>query len=489
MEQHISFTASTEAAIDRLNAVIDHSFDGIFITDTEGEILRINHAYEEITGIPAKNLIGKNIRYLVKNKIISQSSTHMVIKTQMPITIQQRFSSGKEALVTSSPIFDQNGKFVMVVTNVRDLTEIYNLKAAVQAKTDEMERLRLELELVNTQLSNQEFIFEDNASLAALLLANRVAPLDTTVILFGETGVGKEVMARYIYKHSHRSQGSFIKVNCGAIPDTLLESELFGYEGGAFTGARRNGKIGLFELANKGTLFLDEIGELPKDMQVKLLRVLQEHEITRIGGTKPISIDVRIIAATNRNLEEMVKTNDFREDLYYRLTVFPITLPPLRLRKKDIIPLAQSFVSQLNQKYNFRKVFSPQSLRLLEEYPWPGNIRELKNVVERAIIISRTNEITPDELPLYQSKKPTTMDDSNDWATADTAVPPKSYPTNLPQLLDDLEYEYLLDAYKKYGTVRTAAKALGMTASTFVRKRKLYEEKHPDTTHRPVRYE
>lgn len=239
----------------------------------------------------------------------------------------------------------------MVVTNVRDLTEIYNLKAVVQEKTEAMNRLALELEHLQTATEMPEIIAKDETTLAAMLLANRVAAMDTTVILLGETGVGKEVIARYIFQHSHRAKNSFIKVNCGAIPENLIESELFGYESGAFTGANKNGKVGLFELANNGTLFLDEIGELPKDMQVKLLRALQEQEIMRVGGTKPVKINVRIIAATNRNLEEMVKDGTFREDLYYRLTVFPIVIPPLRMRKKDIIPLALFFLKKLNQKY------------------------------------------------------------------------------------------------------------------------------------------
>lgn len=338
------FSTLSEAR-ERLNAIIEHSFDGIFITDAKANVIRINHAYEVITGLKKEEVLGKNMADLVHDKLISESGSLQVIKTKQPVTLQQRFRSGKEALVTSSPIFDADGKFIMIVTNVRDLTEIYNLKAVVQEKTAAMDRLALELEhLQTTAEENQEIIAKDETTLAAMLLANRVASMDTTVILLGETGVGKEVMARYIFQHSQRAKNSFIKVNCGAIPENLIESELFGYEGGAFTGANKNGKIGLFELANNGTLFLDEIGELPKDMQVKLLRALQEQEIMRVGGTKPVKINVRIIAATNRNLEEMIKDGTFREDLYYRLTVFPISIPPLRMRKKDIIPLALSFL-------------------------------------------------------------------------------------------------------------------------------------------------
>lgn len=475
------FSTIAEAA-ERLSAIIEHSFDGIFITDKNANVLRINHAYEDITGLKSEEVLGKNMADLVKGKLISQSGSLIVARTKKPVTLQQRFKSGKEALVTSSPIFDKNGTLIMIVTNVRDLTEIYNLKEIVQEKTDAMERLRLELAHIQNPESEQEVIAKDETTLAAILLANRVAPMDTTVILLGETGVGKEVMARYIYQHSHRVKNSFIKVNCGAIPESLIESELFGYESGAFTGANRSGKIGLFELANKGTLFLDEIGELPKDMQVKLLRVLQEQEIMRIGGTKPIKINVRVIAATNRNLEEMVKNGEFREDLYYRLTVFPISIPPLRLRKKDITPLALSFLTKLNQKYSFKKYFSDISIQLLNEYNWPGNIRELKNIVERAIIISSSDEICPEDLHLLHQSQPIIISSP---AHPDTRQQKDEAAIQLPVDLQDtlahMEYQYLTAAYQQCGNVRDAAHALGITPSTFVRKRKKYEETHPAT--------
>lgn len=473
------FSTVAEAA-ERLNAIIEHSFDGIFITDKNANVLRINHAYEDITGLKSEDVLGKNMADLVKGKLISHSGSLIVARTKKPVTLQQRFRSGKEALVTSSPIFDKNGTLIMIVTNVRDLTEIYNLKEIVQEKTDAMERLRLELAHIQNPAAEQEVIAKDETTLAAMLLANRVAPMDTTVMLLGETGVGKEVMARYIYQHSHRVKNSFIKVNCGAIPESLIESELFGYESGAFTGANRSGKIGLFELANKGTLFLDEIGELPKDMQVKLLRALQEQEIMRVGGTKPVKINVRVIAATNRNLEEMVKNGEFREDLYYRLTVFPISIPPLRFRKKDITPLALSFLTKLNQKYNFKKYFSTISIQLLNEYNWPGNIRELKNIVERAIIISSADEIRPEDLHLLHQNQPVIMLEEKNVDMKKTEIGSDiQFPIDLQDILTRTEYHYLTAAYQKCGNVRDAAHALGITPSTFVRKRKKYEETHP----------
>lgn len=473
VSKHV-FSTVSEAA-DRMKEIIEHSFDGIYITDGQANTILINQAYEDITGLKKEEVIGKNMADLVTNKVISNSGSLRVIQTKMPITLHQHFKTGKEALITSSPIFDKKGTLVMVVTNVRDLTEIYSLKEEIQEKEETIERYQLERKHLQDSLSEQDdMICVDDASLSALFLANRVAPMDTTVMLFGETGVGKEVMARYIYQNSPRAKNSLIKVNCGAIPENLIESELFGYESGAFTGANRGGKMGMFELANNGTLFLDEIGELPKDMQVKLLRAIQEQEIMRVGGTKPIKINMRVIAATNRDLKKMVKAGTFREDLYYRLTVFPISIPPLRYRRKDIIPLAKSFLEKLNKKYNFKKNFSDLSIQLLNEYDWPGNIRELKNIIERAVIISHSNEIHEKDLFIRTQMPKIATDDKHTPAknSSELTNSVTELPENLEMALAKIEYQYLTMAYEKYGNVRDAADALHITASTFVRKRK-----------------
>lgn len=448
----------------RLEMIIENSFDGIYITDGNANTVMINHAYEQITGLNKKEVFGKNMKKLVGTGIISQSGSLKAIKERRTVTLMQEFKTGKKAMITSTPVFDEAGEVDMVVTNVRDLTEIYRLKERVEEQEQEEEKLRRNLEHVQQKLEIENMIAQDKNTLQAVLLAGKVAPLDATVMLLGETGVGKEVFAKHIYQNSNRKDENFIKVNCGAIPENLIESELFGYEKGAFTGANRNGKMGLFELADKGTIFLDEIGELPLSMQVKLLRAIQEREIERIGGTKPIPIDVRIIAATNRNLEEMMKEGTFREDLYYRLMVFPIQIPPLRQRKDDIAPLAEFFLSQFNKKYNFHKKFSESSLCVLNEYAWPGNIRELKNIVERAIIISSSDVIDPDVLPIGETRQ---------MKAAKTSRKPV---TDLQKELQEIEAGYMEEAYEKYGNVRDAAKSLGMNASTFVRKRKKYQQ-------------
>lgn len=447
-----------------LDAIIEHSFDGIYITDGQATTIKVNRSYLLISGLQQSEVLGHNMRELVKNKTISKSGSLMAIEQQRPITLQQEFKTGKRALVTSSPIYNNKGEIVLVVTNVRDITELYRLKEEVIQQKQKEKKLQQELlHMKNGSMTGCNLISEDSETTKIITLLNKVSPLDTTVILMGESGVGKEVFAKYIYQNSKRGGKPFIKVNCGAIPANLIESELFGYERGAFTGADKNGKMGLFELANTGTIFLDEIGELPLGLQVKLLRVLQEQEFERIGGRTPVKVDVRILAATNRNLEEMVEQNLFRKDLYYRLMIFPVNIPPLRQRKDDIIPLADLFLTNLNKKYDFKKYFAPLSTKMMLDYSWPGNIRELRNVIERAVIISNGDEITPDALYLYKvderpQVKPHYLDPVKDLKTA----------------MEELELEYINHAYKVCGNVRDAAASLGMTPSTFVRKRKKF---------------
>lgn len=467
-QEELQIFSNVQEANERLDAIIEHSFDGIYITDGRAKTIKINKAYETITGLKREDVIGRNMEELENENVISVSGSLMAIREKRVVTLEQEFKTGKKAVITSSPIYDREGRIIMVVTNVRDLTEIYHLREEMGRKEQEEEKLLQKLQHAQGDLFGSQMVAQDKNTLEALFWADKVSGLDATVMLLGETGVGKEEFARYIFQNSRRRSGSFIKVNCGAIPANLLESELFGYEKGAFTGASKNGKIGLFELADKGTIFLDEIGELPLDMQVKFLRVVQEQEVERIGGSKPIKIDVRIVAATNRNLEEMVKQKSFREDLFYRLMVFPIHIPPLKERRKDIEPLAQLFLGQLNKKYGFRKEFTFEALELLKEYQWPGNIRELKNLVERAVIISSEDLIGPESIPVE---------------TGDSSLKAKRQKQNKDTYIDlkselhRIELQYMEQAYKTFGNVRDAALSLGMTAPTFVRKRKQYKEK------------
>lgn len=449
---------------DMLDAVIEYSFDGIYITDGDARTIKINNAYESITGLKKEELLGRNMKELTDQGIISASGSLMAIETKKPVTLFQEFRTGKKALITSSPVLDKNGDVIMVVTNVRDLTEIYNLKKEVAKRKEQKQKLQQEIENLRDKLLDSNIVARDKRILSVLYLAGRAAPVDVTVLLTGETGVGKEMFAKYIYQNSARRNKPFIKVNCGAIPGDLIESELFGYEKGAFTGANKEGKMGLFEVADTGTIFLDEIGELPFGMQVKLLRALQEGEIQRVGSTKNRKIDVRVIAATNRNLEEMVRKQEFRQDLYYRLNVFPIIIPPLRERTEDIEPLVNIFTDEFNKKYVSEKFFPPEALEILRNYRWPGNIRELRNVVERAMIVCPDNAVGVDYLP---SEVRIVTDRGENGA--------RSAEIDLRQHLRDIEKQYLDKALAEYGNVRDAAKSLGMASSTFVRRRKQME--------------
>lgn len=455
----IQMFQSLQEAYNWLRAIVDSSHDGIYITDGEANTLWVNPAYLTISGLQ-ENVVGKNMRELEQDGIINCSGTLIAIAQRKPVTLEQTFRTGKRALITSTPCFNENQEISMVVTNVRDMTDFYDLQAKYR---EAEERYNSEVEFARQRLLGTELIAVDPNTLEVLRRVEKVSALDATVLLTGETGVGKENFAQYIYKNSPRRKERFIAVNCGAIAPTLIESELFGYEKGAFTGAVRD-KMGVFELADKGTIFLDEIGELPLDLQVKLLRVLQERTIRRVGATRNIPIDVRIIAATNRNLEEMVRNKTFRQDLYYRLNVVPITIPPLRERKGDILPFAECFLQELNKKYNVEKYFSPSALEAMESYSWPGNVRELKNVVERTVILSHNDLICAADLPFYTK-----------WS-APIHSSAESAALDLKLEVARLEYQYIQQAYENHKNVRAAAASLGMDSSTFVRKRRKYQE-------------
>lgn len=448
----------------KISDIIESSYDGMYITDGTANTIMVNKAYERIAGIRVEELIGRNMKDLVQEGYISQSATLLVLENRRINTIEQDFKTGKKALVTSTPVFDQEGNITMVVTNVRDITELYELREKLHEKENLTKKYSIELEKMRMEvLKNTDLIVRDRKMLQVVQIAKRVAPLDTTILLTGETGVGKDELAKFIYKNSSRSTEQFIKINCGAIPEALIEAELFGYEKGAFTGANKEGKMGLFEVADGGTLFLDEIGELPLDMQVKLLRVLQDNEFQRVGGVKPIKTDVRIIAATNRNLEEMVEEKTFREDLYYRLNIVPIYIPPLRERQDDIIPLINYFLCRLNKKYGFKKTFSTEALNCMLKYEWRGNVRELKNIVERVIVMNNGDSILTKDLP----KELKVWEDEHPILLENEIVP-------LRTALNKVEEHLLKVAFEKYGNVRDAAGALEIDPATFVRKRKKY---------------
>ncbi len=304
---------------------------------------------------------------------------------------------------------------------------------------------------------DDDIIAESQGIKEIMNLAVRLGRFNSTVLITGESGVGKEIVVRVIHNASARA-GSLIKVNCGAIPENLLESELFGYEQGAFTGADRGGKPGLFELAENGTIFLDEIGELPLCLQVKLLRVLQEGEIIRLGGKQQIKINTRVVAASNRNLEAMISRGEFREDLYYRLNVVPIYVPPLRERKRDIIPLLKHYLEAFNEKYKTQKIISTELLNYLKDYEWPGNIRQLKNIIERLVVTVPERILMTGHLPVHFKR---------DFSSIKPGL-------DLNREVERLEKNILERALTIASTTREIAEIIGVSQPTVVRKMKKY---------------
>lgn len=439
-----------------MDAIIESSFDGLYITDGQGYTLRVNKGFERITGSPARQHYGRHMAELVEEGFYSRSGTLLAIEQRDTVTITLETASGKNILVTSSPIFDEKGEISLVVTNVRDITELNEL----QRRLDQAESLsslyQNELQQLKVVASG-DIIMQSERMKEIFSLAIRLAAVDSTVLIKGESGVGKELIADLIHSNSQRKDGPMVKVNCGAIPETLLESELFGYEPGAFTGARKEGKPGFFEVAHGGTLFLDEIGDLPRSLQVKFLRVLQDHCVLRVGGTKLIPVDVRILAGTNRDLDVLVEGQQFREDLYYRLNVVPLYVPPLREREEDVTPLIDHFLGVYNKRYNLNKRLAPEVMEALRNYHWPGNVRELQNLVERMVVITASDEIGLKDLPHLAGVGSRT-----------SLIRP------LKAVVEEAERELLNSAFARFNSTYEVARALQVNQSTIVRKAARY---------------
>ncbi len=464
LERVSSELASVRQLYHQLDAIIESSFDGIMVTDSRGKGVRINKALARLTGLDESHFVGKPIADLFRKGIFKcESVTIKALQEGRTVTGTQYVNpTGKEVLVTGNPIFNSDGSVAWVLTNVRDITELNQLKEKLRESQILTARYHEELsQLLVEKIRHDNIIAESKGMHKILILAMKAAQTDSTVLITGESGVGKEVVARLIHNSSERAKyGTLIQINCGAIPENLLEAELFGYEAGAFTGAGKRGKMGLFELANNGSIMLDEITEMPLNLQVKLLRVLQEQELYRVGGTRPIKLNVRIIAASNKDLMECVRLGSFREDLFYRINVIPINIPPLRQRQEDIAPLALHFFKEINAKYGVEKRLEPKGLAVMEEYPWPGNVRELKNVIERLVVLSEDTVISSQQVAehLYRNER--------------QSLPPVVVNSLLPlkDAHEIMERDLLNMALSRWKTTRRAAEALGIAHSSVVRK-------------------
>lgn len=454
---------------EELDAIIESSFDGLYISDGDGITLRLNKAFEMISGINGHQFLGRKVDHIEKEGIVSESVTSMVLQRKEPVTIIQNYKTGKTALATGNPVFDKDGRVFRVVCNVRDITELNMLNEKLEKAQGLTEHYERELRSLRMRYNATDKMVLNSAEMRKTLdMVVRVAKVDSTILISGESGTGKELIAQTIHENSPCRNGPYIKVNCGAIPENLLESELFGYDNGAFTGARKEGKPGFFQLASGGTLFLDEIGELPLGLQVKLLRVLQSKEITRVGGTTAVQVNVRIIAATNRDLLEMVQNKQFRGDLYYRLNVLPIHVPPLRQRKDDIPNLVVHFVQVFNHKYQLTKRIAPEVVEMFMDYDWPGNVRELENLIERLIVITPGDVISWHDLPVcISSGVLESVYESPSHVSVSGIIP-------LKDAVESVERQILQQAYAKYRTTRQMARELKVDASTIVRKAAKY---------------
>lgn len=450
-----------------LNAIIDASSDEIFVTNGEGTVVKINPASEKLLDVKAMDIEGKNVRELAQEGLFFPSCSIEVIKQKKSLTVLQTLKNGKQVITTANPVFGKNNQVFRVVVNSRDITELNALKYQLEGQSKLLSEYQSDILKLSKgdAYFNKDIVVGNEAMQKVFNLATKVAKLDCNVLIAGESGVGKEIIAETVHRYSNR-KGALVKINCGAIPENLLESELFGYEKGAFTGADKDGKIGKIELAESGTLFLDEVGELSLNLQVKLLRFLQTKEITRLGGTKVQKIDCRIVAATNADLTGKVKGGTFREDLYYRLKVVPISIPPLRERPEDIILLTDFFLKKFNKKYNNNKKFAKEARDDLLRYRWPGNIRELENLIERLIITIEDDVIQSWHFP------------GEIICNAKTKALGISVLELMPikKAVEEVELQLLEKALKRYKNTYKIAEVLECNQSTIVRKIQKYRK-------------
>ncbi|RID84008.1 PAS domain S-box protein [Peribacillus asahii] len=436
----------------QMENIIEFSTDGIYVVNKEGITLTVNSTYEEMSGFKREELIGHHMSDLMKKGYFDQSVSLLVLQEKKRISILQRIGQQKDVIVTGNPVFDEVGDIQMVVTSVRDITQLNDLTNELK-KAKSFSEMSQNRYTFSTDGTDEKVIFQSTQMKEIIEKVKQIASFPTSVLLSGPSGSGKEVIANLVHQLSDRKDMPFIKVNCGAIPEQLLESELFGYEKGAFTGARQEGKVGLLELADKGTVLLDEVGELPLSLQVKLLRVLQEKQIQRLGGTKTKQLDIRIISATNKNLKELIEKGEFREDLYYRLKVIELSIPPLSQRPEDIESLLDHFFAYFCKLFNVEKHISPETKHILQSYHWPGNVRELRNLIESMIVSVPSLTIEPVDLPLHFSIH-------SYIESAHT----------LKQRMEQFEKRIIIDALQKKPSIRKAAEYLGVDHSTLVKK-------------------
>ncbi len=435
--------------------------DAICVTDRKGYCVLVNKRHAELTGIPRSKILGTRVQDMVKNGLFDVVLNSRVVEMGESVSEVQRLSDGRSLVLEGHPVFSNDGEVAYVVTILRDVTALTALRNEIAVQKELLETFQ-NMSMRDKTTAKYPLVMQSRAMQRLNGEAMAIAETDATVLLLGETGVGKDVIARHIHRDSRRANAPFIKVDCGSIPENLIETELFGYVPGSFSGASRNGKAGLVEAASTGTLFLDEIGELPMLMQSRLLRVLQDFEVMRVGATTPRRVDVRVIAATNKDLEREVDRGKFRSDLYYRLKVAVLRVPPLRDRKADIQPLAKSFLTYYSGKYGKDQKFSEEALEALSRYSWPGNVRELENLVQG--IVATCQHSIVDVADIKGIALSAKGDDHEKFAI------PALEGRSLKSIMKELEQAVLVKGLEQYGSISELARHMQMDRSTIFRK-------------------
>jgi PAS domain S-box-containing protein len=454
-----------------LKTIFNSVSDGIWVCDGNGVVLDINRASEELNRISKDEVVGKTVYQLIEEGMYDESSVVMVLEKKKKVTIVQEIKRiKKKVLVTATPVFDEDGEISLVVVNARDMTQLNNMEKLLKASKQESDKLKETLSEINMYEVNRKGVIGASEPFRVILrVATKLAQMEVSnILLLGESGTGKGLLAKYIHKCSKSSDQPFIQINCAALPDNLLEAELFGYDEGAFTGAKAGGKVGLIELSHKGTLFLDEIGELPLPLQGKLLKYLDDHEVMRLGGLESKKVDCTIVAATNRDLEQLVRKKRFRRDLYYRINTFTLKVPPLRERPEDVFDLVNYYLDSYNKQFNTEKKMSLPAFEVLQNYRFPGNVRELKNIIKKGVVLSDSNYLDD-----FIIKGTTIFDkDKENGGFAENMI------VDFKSMMGAHEKRIFQKALNSGGTTREIASKLKIDHSTVVRKLK----KHNLTT-------
>ena len=455
----------------KLNNQFDNIFsassDGIWVCDASGKVINVNSASIRLNGIEDFDVIGKKICELLRVGLFNKSVTLKVFETKQKVSVMQYITkTDKHLLCTGTPVFDEDGRISLVVVNERDMTELNCVREQLEKNKMITKKMKDELAELNLlEVNKQKIVAESQEMRQVLKCALKIARLDVSnILILGESGVGKGLVSKFIHKNSKRGKRPFVQINCAALPESLLEAELFGYEGGAFTGACEYGKAGLIELANKGTLFLDEIGDMPLSLQAKLLKYLDDNEIIRLGGTSLKKINCTIIAATNKDLKEEVKKQRFRYDLYYRLNTFTLVIPPLRKRPEDIFELVNSYMKNYNKIYKVNKKIFARGLEVIQNYSFPGNVRELKGLIKKAVVMC--DEECIDNF----IRESILMAPEPSFKYIDKYHPKLS----LKDQLESLEKDILKDFINHGRTTRDIASELKISQTSVVRKLKKY---------------